>query len=263
MEKKVIADEKIKRLREFYQRENALVTSPFIDDNLVLNRDLFEHVTRSLNISFEDKIVLDIGCGSGMLASFFESHKAYVGLDLNRRESFQILKAEKHGYAQADALKLPISDNAIDVAICMDSFEHFPDQIAATREIKRVLKPEGFVLLSVPNYANVAGLVKSYCENIGSYEKNSWAPFDYWKPEELEHFMTSKRVRHVFDAAGFENFQRIGFDREVVVGLCPWVWHPKMPGKMASAISKSFSLVAKPLCKMWPESSLHTFWRID
>ncbi|MBN1481252.1 class I SAM-dependent methyltransferase [candidate division KSB1 bacterium] len=257
------SDERIKRLRVFYQRENALVTSPFIDDQLNLNRDLFEHVTRSLKISFRNKIVLDIGCGSGILASFFQHHKSYLGLDINLRESFRILKDQSHFYAQANALQMPLHDGSVDVAICMDSFEHFPDQIAATKEMKRVLKPDGFILLSVPNYANIAGLVKAYCENVGRYKKNSWAPFDYWKPEELEHFMTPKRVRTVFAAAGFKKFERLGFDREVAVGLFPWVWHPKMPGKVASAISKGFSLVAKPICTIWPESSLHTFWRIE
>ncbi len=258
-----MCDDKIKRLREFYQRENALVTSPFIDDNLVLNRDLFAHVTRSLNIDFTNKTVLDIGCGSGMLASFFEDHKNYVGMDLNLRESFKILQDESHHYSQANALQLPVADNSIDIAICMDSFEHFPDQIAATKEIKRVIKPGGYMLLSIPTYANVAGMVKSYCESLGTYDKNTWAPFDYWKPEELEHFMTPKLVHHVFGAAGFTKFERVGYDREVVVGLFPWVWHPKMPGKIASGITKTVNLVSKPICKLWPESSLHTFWRIE
>ncbi len=256
-------EDKIKRLRDFYQRENALVTSPFINDQLELNFALFEHVSRSLDISFQDKTILDVGCGSGMLASFFQNHQQYLGLDLNLRQSFRILKDDSHGYAQANALQLPIRENSCDIVICMDSFEHFPDQWAAAREIKRVLKPDGLFLLSIPTYANVAGVVKTFCEATGKYEKNTWAPFDYWKPEELEHFMTPKRIRKVFRAAGFSQFQRIGYDKEVAVGLFPWVWHPKMPGKVAAAISKSFSIVAKPVCNLWPESSLHTFWKIQ
>ena len=154
------AEEKIKNLKEFYQREAALVTSPFIDDKLQLNHDLFNYVTHSLGIDFQDKSILDIGCGSGMLSTFFENHKNYVGLDLNKRQSFQILKDEAHDYAQANALQLPVREQSIDVAICMDSFEHFPNQVAAAKEIHRVLKTDGFMLLSIPTYAKVAGLVK-------------------------------------------------------------------------------------------------------
>ncbi len=256
------AEEKIQKLRTFYQREAALVTSPFIDDQLQLNHELFDHVTRSLDIDFGGKTILDIGCGSGMLSTFFNQHKNYVGLDLNKRASFQILKDESHEYAQANALQLPVSSGSIDVAIVMDSFEHFPDQVAAAREIRRVLKKNGHVLLSVPTYANVAGIVKKWSESNGSYEPNTWAPFDYWKPEELEHFMTPKRIRDVFSKSGFSHFEYIGYDNEVVVGLFPWVWHPKMPSKLAAGISRGFSLFSRPLCKVWPESSLHTFWKI-
>ncbi|MBN1466499.1 methyltransferase domain-containing protein [candidate division KSB1 bacterium] len=263
MRKCVTEEEKILKLRDFYERESALVTSPFIDDKLQLNRDLFKQVSRSLSMSFNGKIVLDIGCGSGLLAAFFHDHKFYVGMDLNVRDSFKIMRDESHHYAQANALQLPVADNSIDVAICMDSFEHFPDQPTAAKEIKRVLKPGGFVFLSTPNYANIAGIVKSCCETFGRYEKNTWAPFDYWRAEELEHFMTPRRLRQVFGSAGFSTFARIGFDREVVVGLFPWVWHPKMPGIVASALSKGMSVVAKPICRVWPESSLHTFWRIE
>ena len=256
------AEEKIKKLKDFYQREGALVTSPFIDDKLKLNHGLFDHVRRSLDIDFQDKAIIDIGCGSGMLSTFFNDHKNYVGLDLNKRQSFQILKDESHYYAQANALELPVSAASFDIAIVMDSFEHFPDQVAAAREIKRVLKTDGHVLLSIPTYANVAGLVKKWSESSGSYEQDTWAPFDYWKPEELEHFVTPQSVKKVFSQGGFSHFDYIGYDSEVVVGLFPWVWHPKMPAKLAAGISKGFSLFSKPLCKIWPESSLHTFWKI-
>ena len=116
------AEEKIKQIKLFYEKEDALVSSPFIDDQLNVNRDLFQDVTQKLNISFENKIVMDVGCGSGLLANYFDDHQTYLGMDLNKRKTFQVFKDEKHHYTQGNALELPIQSSTVDVAICMDSF---------------------------------------------------------------------------------------------------------------------------------------------
>ncbi|MDZ7725246.1 MAG: class I SAM-dependent methyltransferase [candidate division KSB1 bacterium] len=230
---------------------------------MTLNSPLFQGLQQRLAISFSNKRILDIGCGSGMLGAFFNNHQHYTGLDLNQWPSFHILTDDKHHYSRANALHLPIQNAIMDIAICMDSFEHFPDQFMAAREIRRVLKPNGSFILSVPNYANISGFVKYLNEYSGRYEKQTWAPFDFWEPEELEHFMTPGRIKTIFRKAGFRSFQRFGYDKEVVIGLCPWVWHPKMPRKLARLISKLFEPVSSPLVKIWPESSLHTFWKIQ
>lgn len=259
----MLSENKIEKLQQFYQKQTALVTSPFIDEQMHLNKKLFQSLQEKLGLSFSNQNILDIGCGTGILGTFFNDHHHYTGLDLNRRESFHVLSDDKHHYSQANALFLPVQDSVMDIVICMDSFEHFPDQYRAAREIKRVLKPGGSFLLSVPNYANIAGFIKYLYEYSGRYDKNTWAPFDFWRPEELEHFMTPARIKDIFTKAGFKSFCRFGYDKEVVVGLCPWVWHPEMPGKLASLISKCIAPISKALVKLWPESSLHTFWKIQ
>lgn len=259
----MLSEQKIEKLQKFYRYQNALVTSPFIDEQMNLNVTLFEQVQQKLDISFKNSNILDIGCGSGVLGAFFKHHKHYTGLDLNARPSFHVLSDDKHHYSQANAHYLPIRDSVMDIVICMDSFEHFPDQYLAAREIKRVLKPDGSFILSVPNYANISGFVKYLYEYSGRYKKQTWAPFDFWKPEELEHFMTSGRIQSIFRQAGFRSLIRFGYEKEVVIGLCPWVWHPKMPGKLARFVSECFRPFSKPLVKLWPESSLHIFWKIQ
>ena len=49
-----------------------------------------------------------------------------------------------------DLTRLPIRDASFDVVICSHVLEHVPDDRAAMREIRRVLKPEGWALLMVP-----------------------------------------------------------------------------------------------------------------
>ncbi|PDW03608.1 class I SAM-dependent methyltransferase [Candidatus Viridilinea mediisalina] len=49
-----------------------------------------------------------------------------------------------------DIIQLPHPDNSFDVVLCSHVFEHIPNDRAAMREIKRVLKPDGWAILLVP-----------------------------------------------------------------------------------------------------------------
>jgi len=256
-------DNKIKRIQQFYQTEKALVTSPFIEQTGKLNQELMATVFEKLGIKTDKFVIADVGCGTGLLVNFFTGVRFYIGLDLVLHPTLSELSDKHHKFVQADAQQNPLTEESVDFLLCLDSFEHYPDQIKAAKEFYRILKPNGFMFLSIPTYSNVAGMVKRIIEDTGKYQKNTWAPFDYWNPEALEHFITPKLAKEIFTEAGFKDFKMIGYDKEVVVGLFPWVWHPKMPGKAAGLLQRIFSLFSRPLVSIWPESSLHTFWKIS
>ncbi len=252
---------KIEKLQEFYKNEEALVTSPFITQFGQVNSDLLDNVFAQLEIE-TGKNVGDVGCGSGLLSTYFKKHE-YIGLDIVIQSSVSNMNGRHCSFVQGDAQKLPFDNNSLDLITCVDSFEHHPDQNRVVREFYRVLKENGTVFLSVPTYANVAGIVKKVMEKWGGYEKDTWAPFDFWKPEELEHFITPGKIKNVFSSAGFSQFKMIGFADEVSVGMFPWIWHPKMPGKLEKLIRLFFKGIAKPLVRLCPYASLHTFWKIQ
>ncbi len=49
-----------------------------------------------------------------------------------------------------DITRIPIADGSFDVVLCTEVFEHIPDPIAALRELARLLKPGGALILTVP-----------------------------------------------------------------------------------------------------------------
>lgn len=51
-----------------------------------------------------------------------------------------------------DAEKLPWDDNTFDVVNCTDSFHHYPDPLNVLRGIRRVLKPDGRLIIADPFY---------------------------------------------------------------------------------------------------------------
>ncbi|OQX61877.1 MAG: SAM-dependent methyltransferase [Desulfococcus sp. 4484_241] len=110
--------------------------------------------------------ILDIGCGEGrhLCAAYRLKGVTVFGADLNfdslvsAREKLCFHdKLGEHGggtwcLSATDITRLPFKDGYFDVVICSEVLEHIPNDIDAMREIIRVLKPAGDLVVSVPRY---------------------------------------------------------------------------------------------------------------
>jgi ubiquinone/menaquinone biosynthesis C-methylase UbiE len=99
-------------------------------------------------------IVLDVGCGTGeferLLLAEYSSLKI-VGVDISEK-MLAIAKQKCSIYPQvsfelASASALPFNSDSFDVIVSASSFHYFDDPLAALTEIKRVLKPDGKVVI--------------------------------------------------------------------------------------------------------------------
>ena len=89
--------------------------------------------------------VLDVGCGSRPYESLFDASE-YVGLELDTPENRRTKKADVY-YA---GKTFPFEPNSFDSVVCNQVLEHIFEPEAFIREIGRVLKTEGQLLLTVP-----------------------------------------------------------------------------------------------------------------
>jgi SAM-dependent methyltransferase len=93
--------------------------------------------------------VLDVGCGPGRVAANLrDTGVVYVGLDTSAgllRET-HIRTSGQH--VQADAQKLPIADAQFDRVLALNALYHVPNWQQALRELRRVARPGGRVVLS-------------------------------------------------------------------------------------------------------------------
>ena len=99
----------------------------------------------------QGKRVLDLGCRSGALTRHFLEGNEVVGLDVDRAA---LAKAETLGIQVVEANveePLPFPDASFDAIVAGELLEHlqFPEALVA--EIRRVLRPGGVIVGSVPN----------------------------------------------------------------------------------------------------------------
>lgn len=104
--------------------------------------------------------VLDIGCGDGAGIETIRSTASYTGIDISPTQLAYVksqlprLKKIHTGplkLIQHDATTLPFKNQSMDLLIACDVLEHVlrPEQLL--REMKRVVKPNGFIFVSIPN----------------------------------------------------------------------------------------------------------------
>jgi SAM-dependent methyltransferase len=120
----------------------------------------------------EVRRVLDIGCGVGhwgrVLLPHLPPDATVVGVD---RELEWVAKAQaiastkgiadRTTYVQGDAGDLPVADGVFDLVTCQTVLIHVPDCRAVIREMLRVLRPGGCVLVAEPNNMVASQIVAS------------------------------------------------------------------------------------------------------
>ncbi|MCC6849617.1 MAG: methyltransferase domain-containing protein [Deltaproteobacteria bacterium] len=113
--------------------------------------------------------VLDVGCGTGRLAARLAVEpctRMVVGCDFSAgmlaHAAGRLRGARgKAALVRGDGTRLPFADGAFDAAVSTEAFHWFPDQEAALRDLHRVLRPGGRLLLALvsPPFEIVADAV--------------------------------------------------------------------------------------------------------
>lgn len=94
--------------------------------------------------------ILDAGCGSGRLLDELTAYGEVSGLDHNP-DSVEIARERGHPDVRQGVVEdLPWEDGTFDLITCLDVVEHTADDRVTLRELGRVLKVGGHLLITVP-----------------------------------------------------------------------------------------------------------------
>jgi SAM-dependent methyltransferase len=114
-------------------------------------RSVLEGVIDNMRLPARARI-LDAGCGSGRNMVELARHGTVTGVELSAI-SVELARERSIGEViEGSVLTMPFESASFDLAVSLDVIEHLQDDLAALRELRRVVAPGGALLITVPAY---------------------------------------------------------------------------------------------------------------
>ena len=141
------------------------------------------------------KDVLDAGCGVGYGIEILASAGAATvsGVDIGPaavEAAERRIGGSAAAIVEGDLEDLPLDDESFDAVVCFEAIEHVEDGGRALAELRRVLKPDGLLLVSSPNPdvypsgnqhhvheyrpAGLAAAVGEHFTHVKGYRQHAW-----------------------------------------------------------------------------------------
>ena len=151
--------------------------------NRVINLELLKSYAKSINFT-----LLDAGCGTGenLIDIILNYPKAkIIGIDNYKPDLMRARKRfmDKVNFLHCDCLEMNIKTKTIDIVLSNQVIEHIPEYEKYLLEIERILKSNGLLIISTPNFHNPKNfLLKIFFQKpIMRWENNQNLPPDKYR----------------------------------------------------------------------------------
>jgi len=135
--------------REYYReyRQVEDVHWWFVGRRRILLQVLGRYIGES---GADQRRILDVGCGTGTILTYLAAYGNAQGVDIDEEAVGYCHERGLLDVRLGAAATLPFDDGCFDLVTALDVLEHLEDDTAALREIGRVLRPGGQLLMTVP-----------------------------------------------------------------------------------------------------------------
>lgn len=179
-------------------RNEAIQSNPIIN----YEQDLRAVTVLDMLAAQPGERVLDVGCGNARdMIKLVECGAQVVGVDISEgMVAGAKHELEAHGIVGVDlqvgdATCLNFADDSFDKILCSEVIEHIPDAPKALREMCRILKPTGRLVLSTPNSKSWYGFER-YVLWQKVLRRNWTHPCDEWRSTaEIESLVETNGFR--------------------------------------------------------------------
>jgi ubiquinone/menaquinone biosynthesis C-methylase UbiE len=224
-------------------------SSPWTDEDFYATGriDWEELVERWRKYGLDESSCLEIGCGAGRLTQSIANNFATVyGVDVSEG---MIAYARQHVGENTrlfvtDGVTLPLPDQSITSAFSFIVFLHFDSAqhtMAYFREIGRVLKPGGTMMIQLPLHSwpiNVKPIVRYWFSSIhqgymalrrakAAYHR-FWLARDNWSPFMQSNSYEEHWLRSTLDAIGFAEIETCSFRMVRASSVYSWLFARKV-----------------------------------
>jgi len=175
------------------------------DSKCFLVKNLYwERIKTAINFAQikDEHVLLDIGCHEGQFFKIVrKSNKICTCYGIDIEPAVENLNIENCKFKVADVKDLPFEDNYFDVVFALSTLEHIEDLDVVIKEIKRVLKPKGSVILSSPTESWFYHLCRFLL--FGVSKKNAYHDKPGFRHKVDFHFQNAYGVEKKFKENGF------------------------------------------------------------
>lgn len=198
---------KVEKLLKSTRRHWEVYYSKHADiyDYYTFQSQIIELIQNKLG-NLKRRRILEVGCGKG-----YESLRvsklgaAAVAIDYSKKAIKLLLKQAVRQKSnlricQADVRRLPFGNSYFDLVFSQGVLEHFEDPKEVLQEQHRVLRPNGLVIIEVPNKYNIYTVYKRVLIFL-----NKWAPG--WETE-----YTYSSLNNLMEINGFQCIDCVGRD---------------------------------------------------
>jgi ubiquinone/menaquinone biosynthesis C-methylase UbiE len=138
----------------------------------------------------ENKVVVDVACGEGYGSNLISKvAKKVIGVDIDGasiKKAIKKYKSPNLSFCKGPVQKIPLADSIADVVVSFETIEHLVDHDTMLSEIKRILKPDGILIISTPD--------KKYYSDETGY-KNLFHKKELYKEE--FHSLLEKKFHNI------------------------------------------------------------------